>query len=208
VFASARWRMAALDDCLPAVGAPTADNVPTADGAAGIVVALHGAADPGNLGTILRTSDWFGSRALLLSAGSVDPGNPKTVRASMGSLFRVATGEYADLPALIRLAHERGYAVTITGVRPVGGRYGSSIGLDDALHSSLPARMLLLLGSEAHGLPDEVRALADFSLHIARRGGAESLNLATAHGILLFALLQTRRGLLICSESPSRFADA
>jgi len=59
-----------------------------------VSVALFQAGDPGNLGTIIRNCDWFGVRLLLLSPGSVDPSNPKTVRASMGSLFRVTVCFY------------------------------------------------------------------------------------------------------------------
>jgi RNA methyltransferase, TrmH family len=170
VFAVAAWSPRPMEECL------------ARDGASGMVVALHGANDPGNAGTILRNCDWFGAGALLLSAGSVDAGNAKTVRASMGSLFRVPVGYYDDAPALLAEARARGYTIVATsgngGVAP------------DA--AARPARLLLLFGSEAHGLPAELLAEADLTYRIPGRGGAESLNLAVAHGILLHALCRMR----------------
>jgi RNA methyltransferase, TrmH family len=142
---------------------------------------LWGVADPGNFGTVIRTADWFGSRGVLFSSGSADPFNPKTVRSSMGSLFRVALGEITDVDQLLALARESGRELVATTAEdgiPLG-EWKSGEG------------ELLLFGSEAHGLPPE---LLD---HIPRRiripgSGAESLNLAVSHGILLHSLVNIK----------------
>jgi RNA methyltransferase, TrmH family len=144
-----------------------------------LVTALSYVNDPGNLGTIMRTSDWFGVPGLLLSADSVDPTNPKVVRATMGSFFRVRVGTFDGHAMLLQLARERGYAIAAT----------SSAGGTSVALAQLPARTLLVFGSEAHGLHPDVLAAADLTLTIPSRGGAESLNLAIAHGIFLSHLV-------------------
>ncbi|MBR9977276.1 MAG: RNA methyltransferase [Bacteroidetes bacterium] len=133
--------------------------------------------DPGNMGTIIRTTDWFGGGGLLYSSGSVDPWNPKTVRASMGSLFRVQLGEVSSAAEIQTLAHRSGREVAAVVV-----------GDGTPLHDYRPGgRELLLFGNEAHGLPQEVLDLATHRIHIPG-GGVESLNLAVAYGIVLHAL--------------------
>ncbi len=138
---------------------------------------LWGVADPGNFGTVIRTTDWFGGKGLLYSAGSVDPFNPKTVRGTMGSLFRVQLGEVADPGALFALAKDCGRELVATVVEG---------GIDvDAWAAT--GRELLVFGSEAHGLPQELLDGIPGRIRIAG-GGAESLNLGVSHGILLHAL--------------------
>ena len=141
---------------------------------------LWGVADPGNFGTVIRTADWFGSRGLLFSAGSADPFNPKTVRSTMGSLFRVALGEITDADELLALARESGRELVAT-VAEEGiplGEWKSGGG------------ELLLFGSEAHGLPPELLSRIPRRIRIPG-SGAESLNLAVSHGILLHTLVNS-----------------
>ncbi len=137
--------------------------------------ALHGVSDPGNLGTVLRTTEWFGGASLLLSADSVEPFNPKVVRASMGSVLRLHIGIYREESWLSKAARlsERTLAATVA-------QGGSEPG-------DLRGEMLLaILGSEAHGLPSEL--LAQPSRHVTIPGsGTESLNVAIAHAILSYA---------------------
>jgi TrmH family RNA methyltransferase len=138
---------------------------------------MWGVADPGNLGTVIRTADWFGCRGVLFSSGSADPFAPKTVRSTMGSIFRVRLGELADADALVTLAEETGRellaAVATGGAAP--GEWKGGRG------------PLLVLGSEAHGLPPELLDRIPHRISLPG-GGAESLNLAVAHGILLHTL--------------------
>lgn len=159
--------------------------MPATDAAAAIaavpahipVAAFWGVADPGNFGTAIRSADWFGSRAILYSAGSVDPFNPKTVRSSMGSLFRVALGEVGDPDALLALAEAAGRV-------PVATTAAEGVPADAWPRDE---SVLLLFGSEAHGLPDELLARVSRRIRIPG-GGAESLNLAVAHAVLMYAL--------------------
>jgi len=141
----------------------------------GVFVALTAASDPGNLGTIIRSSDWFGARGLLLSPGCVDPTNPKTVRATMGSLFHISIARYWSHADLCALARDRGCEVA-------AGVHDGDVSIRDFT----PDRaLLLILGSEAHGLPADVAEQADVRLTIPGGNRAESLNLAVAHGIIL-----------------------
>jgi TrmH family RNA methyltransferase len=137
--------------------------------------ALHGAADPGNLGTIMRTTEWFGGTSLLLSTDSVDPFNPKVLRSSMGSLFRLHLGRYPSLEWLIEAAAKNGRTLVATtaeeGIAPRAyPHFASSI---------------ILLGSEAHGLSQETLGTVSRRLTIPGNG-AESLNLAMAHAVLAY----------------------
>jgi TrmH family RNA methyltransferase len=154
---------------------PAASALLSGDAAPSLVTACLYVNDPGNLGTIIRTSDWFGLPVLLLSSGSVDPTNPKVVRATMGSFFRVRVGAFEDAAQLLSLARDAGYALAVTVAQ--GGA--------DVRSAVLPARTLLVFGSEAHGVPKLLLDAADLRLTIPSRGGAESLNLAIAHGIVL-----------------------
>ena len=162
------------------------------------VTVLWGVTDPGNFGTVIRTADWFGSRGLLFSRGSADPFNAKTVRGTMGSIFRVRLGEIPDADDLLALARDSGrelVAAVAGSDRTVPDRRAAVLSEhppearppEARPPEARPPAPLLVLGSEAHGLP---AALLD---RIPRRisipgGGAESLNLAVAHGILLASL--------------------
>ncbi len=139
------------------------------------VLAIDGLNDPGNLGTIVRIADWFGIKKLLLSNGSVDVYNPKVVSATKGSLTRVAV-HYVDLPALLAAYPGEIYGAAMTG---------------EDLTKVGPARAgVLVLGSESHGIGPALLPYITRNLTIPRQGGAESLNVAVAAGILCFHLLQ------------------
>jgi TrmH family RNA methyltransferase len=134
--------------------------------------------DPGNLGTLIRTADWFGVTKMILGAGSVDPFSPKVVRSSAGSIFRI---DIEVTEALSRRLHEeidggrKLYAATLTGDLP--------------LHK-LPKQGLrgLVLGHERKGVSEEIGRICTATVQIEGHGRAESLNLAVAAGILLQAL--------------------
>lgn len=149
------------------------DVLAAPEGAPRIVTALWGVTDPGNAGTIIRSCDWFGAPYLLAGGESVDTTNSKTVRASMGSIFRVAIAGIETFDQLTRLARRHGYALIGTS-----GSEG-----EDAFRYRYPPRTVLVMGSEAHGLP----GIADFDsmVRIPRIGGAESLNVAVSHAIIL-----------------------
>jgi TrmH family RNA methyltransferase len=149
---------------------------------ASLVVALDGVADPGNLGTVLRTCDWFGAASVLLGRGSVELHNEKVVRSTVGSLLRLPAAEDVDLPAALAEARRLGLIVVAA----------SGDGTLDYLSASFGSKTLFVFGSEAHGVSGTVRAVADVVVRIPCYGRAESLNVGVACGILL-AHWRTRR---------------
>ncbi len=148
---------------------------------------LAHARDPGNVGTVIRSSDAAGVGGVVLTDASVDPLNPKSVRASAGSLFHlpVVTGpRVEDLVPALQAAGLRVLAADGAGERD----------LDDLLDDgSLVAPTAWVFGNEAWGLPEATRALCDDVVRVPIHGRAESLNLATAAAICLYASARAQR---------------
>jgi TrmH family RNA methyltransferase len=149
-----------------------------------LVVVLDGLQDPGNAGAIVRTAEAFGATGILFLKGSVSPFNPKTLRASAGSLFRVPYLHGVDA-TLARAALEQNKVELYAGVP---ARAGAAIrpiaGVD------LTARCGLIVGNEARGVSDALRSAAlDVSIPTV---GVESLNAAMAAGILLYEARRQR----------------
>ncbi len=135
--------------------------------------------DPGNAGTVIRCADAFGADGVLLSAESVDPYNPKTVRASVGSLFHLPIAIGAAVPDVV------------TAARAAGLQVLAADGAGDNLTrltatGELAKPTLWLFGNEAHGLPADLAALADRVVAVPILGAAESLNLSTAAAVCLY----------------------
>jgi TrmH family RNA methyltransferase len=154
-----------------------------------LITAVLTPTDPGNLGTIVRTSDAAGASAVVV-LGGVDPYNGKAVRASAGSLFSVdlvELGADQTLPVLFPAARAAGLTVLAT---TVDGAHD----LDElADGTQLQHPTLWLFGNEAHGLPPDVVEAADMSVRIPIRGRAESLNLAAAAAVSLYASARAQR---------------
>ena len=156
-----------------------------------LVVVLVDVADPGNAGTVVRTADAAGADAVVLAGESVDPFNPKCVRASMGSLFHLPVvrerrpGESAA-DALGRLR--------TLGLGVVVADGDGEAELGPATDDLLARPTAWVFGSEAHGVPAEVAAVADHRVRIPMRGRAESLNLATAAAVCLYASVRAHQG--------------
>ena len=145
--------------------------------------------DPGNAGTIIRLADAAGADAVIFAGESVDPFNPKAVRASTGSLFHLPVARAADVGMLLMELAEAGLSVLAT----TGGDQ-AKVDLDKATDDGiLDLPTAWLFGSEAHGLPAEVIAAADESINVPIYGAAESLNLATAAAICLYASARAQR---------------
>lgn len=144
--------------------------------ASGLVVALHGIGNPGNLGTVVRTADAAGAGAVVLVGDTADPFAPAAVKASMGSLFALPVAHAADPAAFLGWARGRGMRVVATS--------GSAERTHWAFEWTPP--VALLLGAEGPGLPAELLAGADATVRIPMTGTAESLNLAVAAGILIY----------------------
>ena len=148
-----------------------------------LIVVLVDVRDPGNAGTVLRTADASGVNAVIFSGESVDPYNPKTVRASAGSLFHVPFSVQADPVALAASFKARGYRTLATVARD-GDDYAT-------LDWSVPT--VLFLGNEAAGLGAEVRQAVGGAVGIPMDGRAESLNVGVACAVLCFEALRQRR---------------
>jgi len=145
---------------------------------AGWIFGYENLQDPGNLGTILRISDWYNIKNVILSKGSVDVYSPKVVQASMGSLFRVAV-HYIDLMEFVVSCGYPVYAATLEG--------------KDIHACTFPSRGVFLFGNESKGLSPELLEKVHDRITIPRYGKAESLNVAIASAVFadnLFARLE------------------
>jgi RNA methyltransferase, TrmH family len=134
------------------------------------VLVADGVADPGNLGTMLRSAEASGIDAVAVTPGTVDAYSPKTVRASAGAVFNVA------IVPLASLADLRPLGLTVFGTSSHRGRAYTEV--------DLAARVAIVFGNEAHGLPDD--ADVDDWVSIPHHGRAESLNVAMAATVLCF----------------------
>ncbi|GIJ10165.1 RNA methyltransferase [Micromonospora andamanensis] len=152
-----------------------------------LVAVLADIRDPGNAGTVLRTADAAGATAVIFTGDAVDPYNGKCVRASAGSLFHVD------------VVRERDPAATLTAARAAGLTVLAATGHgDDDLDALADAGRLAaptawLFGSEAHGLPAELAEAADARVRVPLHGRAESLNLAAAAAVCLYASARAQR---------------
>ncbi len=152
-----------------------------------LVVLCDQVRDPGNLGTVIRCADAFGADAVLVSTDSVDLYNPKTVRASTGSLFHLPIGVGVDVADALGAARAAGLAT-------YGADGGAHCTVDDLDRSGeLAEPILWVFGNEAHGLADEHAALVDRLVALPMYGRAESLNLSTAAAALLYATATAQR---------------
>lgn len=152
-----------------------------------LVVLLAHVRDPGNAGSVLRAADAAGADAVLVSAESVDVYNPKAVRASVGSLFHLPVVTGLDLP-------ETASALKRHGLRVLAADGTGPADLDDeADEGRLAGATCWMFGNEAWGLPEPIRALADETVRVPIHGRAESLNLATAAAVCLYASARAQR---------------
>jgi RNA methyltransferase, TrmH family len=142
--------------------------------------------DPGNAGTVIRTADAAGADAVVLAGSSVDAYHPRTVRASVGSLFHLPLVIERDPLAAVRAAREAGLNV-------LAADGAGELDLYDA-DEQLARPTAWLFGNEAWGLPAEQAAAADHRVRIPIHGRAESLNLATAAALCLYASARVQRG--------------
>jgi len=146
-----------------------------------LVALLANVRDPGNAGTVLRTADAAGADAVVFADASVDPYNGKCVRASAGSLFHLPVVAGTRLPEAVT-------ALKQAGLRIVAADGRAETTLDDpGTRAALAAPTAWLFGNEAWGLPPDLLALADESVAVPVYGRAESLNLAAAAAVCMYA---------------------
>lgn len=149
----------------------------------GLLVICADVRDPGNAGTVIRTADAAGALGVVLAGQSVDLHNPKTVRASVGSVFHLPIALEPDPATAVAAARAAGYTVLAA----------DGAGEVDLFEADLSGPTAWLLGNEAWGLPDELAALADRRVAIPIHGRAESLNLSTAAAVCLYATARAQR---------------
>jgi TrmH family RNA methyltransferase len=152
-----------------------------------LVVVLADVRDPGNAGSVIRVADAAGADAVVLTRGSVDPWGGKAVRASAGSVFHLPVITGLETGEVVRVLQKAGLAV-------LAADGGGALGLDVADEQGLLAqRTAWLFGNEAWGLPPEIAGLADQVVAVPIHGRAESLNLATAAAVCLYASAGAQR---------------
>jgi TrmH family RNA methyltransferase len=150
-----------------------------------LVVICAQVRDPGNAGTVIRCADAFGADAVILSSDSVEVYNPKTVRASVGSIFHLPIVVGVDLAEAIDACRAAGMQIFATD-----GAAGTDL---TDLDADLEKPTAWVMGNESWGLPIEHLALADHTVAVPIYGQAESLNLATAAAVCLYASASAQR---------------
>ncbi|MBQ6679263.1 MAG: RNA methyltransferase [Lachnospiraceae bacterium] len=149
----------------------------------GLFLILETLQDPGNLGTILRSAEAAGVTAVFIGAGSADIYNPKTVRATMGALFRVPFIENVCVPDVVRMLGAR-------GIKTCAAALQGSVPYDSVDYTGPSA---FLIGNESSGLTEESIALSDQAVRIPMQGKVESLNAGVAAALLVFEAERQRR---------------
>jgi TrmH family RNA methyltransferase len=151
-----------LKDVVPSKGSP--------------VLVLDAVQDPGNTGTLLRTAFSLGAAGAILLKGSADPSHPKVLRAAMGASFRLpaATADVDEFKAWVVAQRATVWATAANGV--------------SLAPTTAPERLAIVVGNEGAGVRDEVLALAAARVAVPLARGAESLNVAVAAGIVLYAV--------------------
>ncbi|MCL2398606.1 MAG: RNA methyltransferase [Defluviitaleaceae bacterium] len=138
--------------------------------------------DPGNIGTLIRTAAAAGASGVVLSAGSGDIYNPKTIRAAAGAVLHIPVVEDADLPKVISFLKHQNILIIATHL------CGSVLPYELDLCQSCA----ILIGNEAHGLSDSISNLADICVKLPMHSNIESLNASVAGGILLYEVVRQR----------------
>ena len=183
LVAVARHRPAALDDLVSA----------TALGAGPLVV-LVAVGDPGNAGTVIRSAEAAGCAGVVLTEGSVDPYNPKAVRATAGSIFRMPVSEGVPFPTIVDACQRAGVATWA-----MVGEDGTV--LDDV---DLTGPVALVVGNEAHGLTEPHAGACSARLSIPMSGSVESLNAAVSAAVVMFEAARQRRSGAEPTSRPDR----
>jgi len=158
----------------------------------GLVAVLVDANEPGNAGTVIRVADAAGAAAVVLAGDSVDVHNGKCVRASTGSVFHLPLARHRDVQGAVQRARAAGLQVLASAA-------DGELDLD-AADTVLRSPTAWLFGNEAHGLPAGVAAAADHRVRIPIHGRAESLNLATAAALCLYASARAQRAAPLSPE--------
>lgn len=138
-----------------------------------LVLLLDNINDPGNLGTIIRTADWFGVKQIIASKATVDLFNPKVIQSSMGAVYRIHFHR-TDLDPILDNLYENGFQIM-----------GAALGGENLYRSKFKVKTALIMGNESHGISKQLKQKTEKMVLIPQFGKAESLNVAMATGIIL-----------------------
>lgn len=144
-----------------------------------IIIVLENINDPGNVGSIIRNADWFGINTIILDSDSAEVYNPKTIRASAGSVFHLNILKTEDLFNALNSYKQRGYKLLCSDI------FGS-----DVCDCEKSGRQIIAFCNEANGPSDELLKISDVRITIPKKGKAESLNVASASAIILSELMK------------------
>ena len=146
------------------------------------IIIIEDMQDPGNLGTIIRTSEGAGISGIILSKNTVDLFSPKVIRATMGSIFRVPIYIAEDLHSVIKKLKENNIKIYAAHLR----------GKKNYFDVDFKGKSAFMIGNEGSGLTDDIANLADELIHINMEGKLESLNAAMATGIISYEIYRQR----------------
>lgn len=149
----------------------------------GTYMILEDVQDPGNLGTIMRTAEGAGVSAVFMSKGTVDIYNPKTIRSTMGSIFRMPFCYIEDICEFVKQMNDAG--ITTYAAHLSGEKYYDEIAYE--------SKTAFMIGNEGNGLTDELTKLSNVKLKIPMEGQLESLNAAVSAAILMYEAHRQRR---------------
>jgi TrmH family RNA methyltransferase len=147
-----------------------------------IIMVLDKISDPGNLGTLIRTSYWFGVKTILLSEDSADPYNPKVIRSTQGGIFHTDVIEDADIPEILLSRQAEGYRIYLFTL--TAERFLDEIRKD--METFKNEKIILVFGNEAHGISEKILALKFDQIKIRGYSECESLNAAVSGAIALY----------------------
>jgi len=146
------------------------------------IVCLENISDPGNVGTIIRNSDWFGIKDLIMSKNCAEVYNPKTIRASMGSVFHLNLFIETDLPATLKKLKQNNFSLNCADLE------GYNI-----FEHKKENKAVLIFSNEANGPGQDLLNIVDKTITIPRLGKAESLNVASASAVILGEYTKSKR---------------
>jgi len=140
------------------------------------LIILDGVRDPGNMGTIIRSADWFGAEGIIVSDDCVDVFNPKVIRSTMGSLFHLPVLEVENIVETLKELRKQKFRI-----------WGTSLTTKNILHrAKFKKPLAIILGGEAFGISTRLQKMAHENVRIWKFGEAESLNVAVAGGIVMY----------------------
>lgn len=180
VLALVKMNQYTLDDLLGKYSNKNISSLDKCDDEPFIIIAER-LQDPGNAGTIIRTAEGAGATGIILSKDSVDIYNPKVVRSTMGSIFRVPVYVSQDLAADIGILKDKGVII-----------YGAHLKGENFFDKDYSKPCGFLIGNEGNGLSDEISATADELIKIPMKGKVESLNAATSVAVIGYEVLKQR----------------